>query len=72
MKLPVRSGLLKNKEGDEVVSDAPSLLFFYIFDDWYTSYSLVARKEHQYGKQLGRLVSETYNPRSLAAYTGTA
>ncbi|MCJ1468059.1 hypothetical protein MMC07_006685 [Pseudocyphellaria aurata] len=38
-------------------SDSPSLLFYYLFDDWSTTYSLVARKEHQYGVQLEHLVS---------------
>lgn len=54
--LPVRSGLVKTREGDNEISDAPSLLFHYLFDDWYASYRLVAKQEHQYGKQLGKLV----------------
>lgn len=60
--LPIRSGLIKTKEGDLEVSDAPSLLFHYLFDDWYTSYSLVAKQEHQYGKKLGELVGAFYIP----------
>ena len=57
MSLPVRSGL-QNIDGIEIdTSDSPSLLFYYLFDDWYSSYSLVAKQEHQYGKQLGYLVS---------------
>ena len=36
-------------------SDAPSLVFYYLFDDWYTTYSLVARQQHQYGAQLEKL-----------------
>ncbi|KAL2820760.1 hypothetical protein BJX63DRAFT_283464 [Aspergillus granulosus] len=35
--------------------DGPSLLFFYIFDDWVSSYALVARREHMYGVALDRL-----------------
>ena len=38
-------------------SDAPSLLFYYIFEDWATNYSLVARGEGSYGDTLNRLVS---------------
>ncbi|KAI9843348.1 MAG: hypothetical protein M1837_006474 [Sclerophora amabilis] len=34
---------------------AASLLFHYLFDDWYSSYGLVARQEHQYGRELNRL-----------------
>ena len=37
-------------------SEASSKLFYYIFDDWTTSYSLVAEGEHQYGTQLENLV----------------
>lgn len=57
MTLPIRAGLPGMEEGDERASDGSSLLFYYLFDDWYTTYSLVAKQEHQYGKQLGQLVS---------------
>ncbi|KAL8793541.1 MAG: hypothetical protein Q9195_003914 [Heterodermia aff. obscurata] len=53
--LSIRSGLPKAKSDEPEISEAPSLLFHYLFDDWYTSYSLVAKQEHQYGKQLGKL-----------------
>lgn len=36
--------------------DGSSLLFYYIFDDWVTSYRLVARREHKYGAYLDDLV----------------
>lgn len=36
--------------------DSPSLLFYYIFDDWFSSYSLVAKREHKYGVSLDQLV----------------
>ncbi|KAF2089113.1 hypothetical protein K490DRAFT_39089 [Saccharata proteae CBS 121410] len=36
-------------------SDSPGLLFYYLFDDWFTTYSLVARREHQYAAQLNAL-----------------
>lgn len=54
--LPIRWGLLHIEGSVISSSDAPSLLFYYLFDDWYTSYSLVAKQEHQYGKQLDILV----------------
>ncbi|KAL4886470.1 hypothetical protein BJY04DRAFT_73413 [Aspergillus karnatakaensis] len=48
-----------NDSGPENASikqeDGPSLLFFYIFDDWVSSYALVARREHKYGVALDRL-----------------
>lgn len=57
MALKIRSGT-RVEEGRPITnSDSPSLLFYYLFDDWYTSYSLVARRQHQYGKRLERLVS---------------
>ncbi|KAJ5091607.1 hypothetical protein NUU61_006477 [Penicillium alfredii] len=38
--------------------DGPSLLFYYIFDDWVSSYGLIAKREHQYGVALDKLRSQ--------------
>ncbi|KAL4809474.1 hypothetical protein BDV18DRAFT_132146 [Aspergillus unguis] len=35
--------------------DGASLLFYYIFDDWVSSYSLIAKREHGYGVALENL-----------------
>ncbi|KAL1962853.1 hypothetical protein VTN77DRAFT_9128 [Rasamsonia byssochlamydoides] len=35
--------------------DGPSLLLYYLFDDWISSYRLVARREHMYGAILDDL-----------------
>ncbi|KAG0155039.1 hypothetical protein PDIDSM_612 [Penicillium digitatum] len=35
--------------------DGPSLLFYYIFDDWVSSYGLIAKREHKYGVALEKL-----------------
>ncbi|KAJ5950638.1 uncharacterized protein N7479_009051 [Penicillium vulpinum] len=35
--------------------DGPSLLFYYIFDDWVSSYGLIAKREHKYGVALDEL-----------------
>lgn len=59
MTIPVRPGVQGVTSNEISSSDSPSLLFHYLFDDWLTSYSLVARKEHQYGVQLEHLVSST-------------
>ena len=56
MTLPVRSGLQPVKDSDISPSDAPSLLFFYLFDDWVTSYSLVAKGQHTYAERIDKLV----------------
>ena len=39
-----------------VSSDACGMLFYYLFDDWYSSYSLLAKQEHQYGERLSSMV----------------
>ena len=62
LALAIRTGIHPTMPGSVhsssiAISDSPSLLFYYLFDDWYTSYSLVSKKEHQYGSQLEILVS---------------
>lgn len=37
--------------------ESASLLFYYLFDDWISSYSLVIKKEHSYSTALEDLVS---------------
>lgn len=61
MALPIRGGLTSGEDGvkdgrSTSLGEDSSLLFYYLFDDWFTSYSLVARKEHQYSAQLEDLV----------------
>lgn len=70
MTLAIRGGIVSGNDGvkdsfDAPLGDASSLLFYYLFDDWYTSYSLVARKEHQYGAQLEHLVRSPRDCRSI-------
>ena len=54
--LDIRPSLLSNQSSDITMADSPSLLFYYLFDDWYTSYALVAKSEHQYAMELEKLV----------------
>jgi hypothetical protein len=54
MTLGIRSGV---QGTDGSPSDAPGLLFYYLFDDWYSAYSLVIRDENQYTAKLEKLVS---------------
>ena len=70
--LSIRSGLPNTKANESGISEAPSLLFHYLFDDWYASYSLVAKQEHQYGKQLGNLVSRLFHAWFVNAYSAEA
>lgn len=37
--------------------DGPSLLFYYLFDDWVSSFGLIAKRQHKYGVSLETLVS---------------
>lgn len=41
--------------------DGPGLLFYYLFDDWYATYALLAKEEHHYGNELNKLVSEVHS-----------
>lgn len=59
MTLPFRTGPQTLDNTPE--NNSASLLFYYLFDDWHTTYSLVARREHRYGEQLERLV-RTHRP----------
>ncbi|KAL9046273.1 MAG: hypothetical protein Q9214_000852 [Letrouitia sp. 1 TL-2023] len=61
MTLPIRSGPQALNGEDISNSDAPCLLFYYLFDDWFTTYSLVAREEHQYRAQLEKLRTEMFS-----------
>lgn len=68
MSIPIRP-LPQNVASKETSpSDAPSLLFHYLFDDWMNTHSLVARKEHQYGVQLEQLVSLIATVLSILTY----
>lgn len=37
-------------------TDSPGLLFFYLFEDWFSAFNLVARRQHRYADQLNWLV----------------
>ena len=54
MTLGIRSAPLT---AEDSLSNAPCLLFYYLFDDWYSSYSLVVQAKHQYTAKLEKLVS---------------
>ncbi|KAL2043302.1 hypothetical protein N7G274_003608 [Stereocaulon virgatum] len=50
--LDIRPGLVSNQTSNITIADSPGLLLYYLFDDWYTSYALVAKEEHQYARLL--------------------
>lgn len=45
--------------------DAPGLLFYYLFENWHNSYTLIARKESRYGVELSSLRSEMFQAPKL-------
>ncbi|KAK6443252.1 hypothetical protein LTR95_000077 [Oleoguttula sp. CCFEE 5521] len=40
--------------------DAPGLLFYYLFENWHNSYTLITRKESRYGMELAHLRKEMF------------
>ena len=57
--LPIRTRLGDTpEESAHRNSDSPCLLFYYLFENWYNSYTLVTRKESRYGQELSKLRSE--------------
>ncbi|PNS19965.1 hypothetical protein CAC42_7932 [Sphaceloma murrayae] len=60
--LPIRK---RFAEGDKAISErsreAPGLLFYYLFENWYNSYSLVTRRDSKYGKELQDIRDEMFN-----------
>lgn len=60
--LPIRHRLGDSEEETAHRStDSPGLLFYYLFEDWWTTYSLVTRREHGYAAELDRLVRDSFS-----------
>ena len=56
--LPIRHRVGDSEEETAHRStDSPGLLFYYLFEDWFTTYSLVTKREYGYAAELDRLVS---------------
>ncbi|KAF2094803.1 hypothetical protein NA57DRAFT_60221 [Rhizodiscina lignyota] len=56
LKLPVRERVGDSEEETaHRPSDTPGLLFYCLYDDWFSSYSVVFRREHRYGAALDEL-----------------
>ncbi|KAK5115925.1 hypothetical protein LTR62_000381 [Meristemomyces frigidus] len=59
--LPIRTHLgATPQETSHRESDTPGLLFYYIFENWYNSYTLVTRRESRYGVELATLRAEMF------------
>ena len=56
MQLPLRTRLGDTEEETmHRATDTPGMLFYYLFDDWLNTYSLIARREHRYARELNTL-----------------
>lgn len=54
--LPLRSRLGSTREESaHRTTDIPGLLFYYLFENWHNSYTLITRKESRYGTELASL-----------------
>ena len=58
--LDIRPGMQSNLNSKVTLLDSSGLLFYYLFDDWYTTYALVAKKEQQYAARLEHLVIQIH------------
>ena len=57
MQLPIRKRVgNSNEETAHRSTDAPGLLMYCLFDDWYTTYSLIAKKQQRFAAELNKLV----------------
>ncbi|KAG9833231.1 hypothetical protein KCU77_g12582, partial [Aureobasidium melanogenum] len=64
--LPIRRRLGDTKEETaHRDKDAPGLLFYYLFENWFNSYSLITRRESRYGIELERLQKEMFSAPKL-------
>jgi hypothetical protein len=58
VQLPIRNRVGNSEEETaHRNTDAPGLLFYYLFEDWGTTFNLISRRDHGYGAELDRLVS---------------
>ena len=59
--LPLRARLGNTvEETAHRQSDMPGLLFYYLFENWQNSYTLITRKESRYGVELNNLRAEMF------------
>ncbi|KAF1837553.1 hypothetical protein BDW02DRAFT_117739 [Decorospora gaudefroyi] len=58
-QLPIRQRLgSSDEETAHRPTDAPGLLFYYLFEDWGATFNLISRREHGYAAELDRLRQE--------------
>ncbi|KAL6708434.1 hypothetical protein ACN47E_002697 [Coniothyrium glycines] len=66
IQLPIRHRLgNSDEETAHRPTDAPGLLFYYLFEDWGATFNLISRREHGYAAELDRLRQEMLVKASL-------
>ncbi|KAK3716396.1 hypothetical protein LTR37_006546 [Vermiconidia calcicola] len=64
--LPLRARLGDTpEESVHRLSDTPGLLFYYLFENWRNSYTLITRRESRYGLELNSLRKEMFQTPKL-------
>ncbi|KAH7559310.1 hypothetical protein J3E72DRAFT_400101 [Bipolaris maydis] len=59
VQLPLRQRLGRSQEETaHRATDAPGLLFYYLFEDWGATFDIISRREQGYGAELDRLRRE--------------
>ncbi|KAH8730972.1 hypothetical protein GQ44DRAFT_767543 [Phaeosphaeriaceae sp. PMI808] len=67
IQLPIRNRIGNSEEETaHRPTDAPGLLFYYLFEDWGTTFNLISRRDHGYGAELDRLRQEMLVKADLA------
>jgi Mg2+ and Co2+ transporter CorA len=65
-QLPIRKRLgSSDEETAHRPTDAPGLLFYYLFEDWGATFDLISRREHGYAAELDRLRQDMLQKASL-------
>lgn len=55
--LPIRKHLAGGEEAaSEKAKDAPGLLLYFLFENWYNSYSLITKRDSRYEAELNAIV----------------
>jgi Mg2+ and Co2+ transporter CorA len=65
-QLPIRQRLgSSDEETAHRPTDAPGLLFYYLFEDWGATFDLISRRDHGYAAELDRLRQEMLQKANL-------
>jgi hypothetical protein len=65
-QLPIRGRLGSTpEESAHRLTDVPGLLFYYLFENWQNSYTLITRRESRYGLELNSLRTQMFESPKL-------